>query len=67
MMDLFLVVVCLMLVLANVWIHGIASEAKDEVHTLYMRLEGQKQQLIQQGYRLHSLEKQLEKKGKKHA
>jgi len=29
-----------------------------------MRLEGQKQQLIQQGYRLHSLEKQLEKKGK---
>ena len=64
MMDLFLVVVCLMLVLANVWIHGIASEAKDEVHNLYMRLEGQKQQLIQQGYRLHSLEKQLEKKGK---
>jgi len=67
MMDLFLVVVCLVLVLANVWIYGIAREVEDEVHTLYMRLEGQKQQLIQQGYRLHSLEKQIEKKGKKHA
>ena len=66
-MELFLSVALLVVVLAIVWVYSIASEAMDETHNLYMRLEGQKQQLIQQGYRLHSLEKQLEKKGKKHA
>ena len=67
MMDLFFSVSLLILIFAVTWVYSIARDAKDEVHLLYMRLEGQKQQLIQQGYRLHSLEKQLEKKGKKHA
>ena len=66
-MELFLSVALLVVVLAIVWVYSIARDAMDETHNLYMRLEGQKQQLIQQGYRLHSLEKQLEKKGKKHA
>ena len=64
MMDLFLVIVCLLLVFANVWVYSIARDAKDETHHLWLRMEGQKQQLVEHGYRLHALE---QKKGKKHA
>jgi hypothetical protein len=64
MMDLLVSIVLLALVLALVWVYSIAREAKDETHNLYMRLEGQKQQLVEHGYRLYALE---QKKGKKHA
>ena len=62
MMDLFISVVLLVLVLSVVWVYSIASEARDEAHNLWLRLEGQKQQLVEHGYRLHALE---QKKGKK--
>jgi hypothetical protein len=64
MMDMFLAIVCLMLVLALVWVYSIAREAKDETHHLWLRLEGQKQQIVEHGYCIHSLKQQAEKKGK---
>jgi hypothetical protein len=61
-MDLFLSIALLVLVIVNVWVYSYASEAKDETHRLWLRLDGQKQQLVEYGYRLHALE---QKKGKK--